>query len=335
MAEGLHSDGRSALAGSAVLVTGGLGFIGSNLAIALRDAGAKVTVVDSLSAGDGGNRENLRAEANIEIVVADIAQNEVIVPLIERCDFAFNLSGKVSHIDSVNDPLADLHANATSQLRFLESCRRHKPSLPIIYTSTRQIYGKADTTTVTEDSPIRPIDPNGISKFAADAYHRMFARDFGMRTAVLRLTNTSGPRQLLAHNRQGFIPWFIRTALEAGEITIYGDGRQTRDIAYVDDVVDAMLRVARLPELSGQVFNVGSPFIHSVAEVAELAVELAGRGRLRLIPFPEEKKKIDVGSVACDYAAITRATGWLPKTGLREGMARTIEFYRPRLAAYL
>ena len=335
MPEGTGSADRTAFAGRQVLVTGGLGFIGSNLAIALRDAGATVTVVDSLSAGDGGNRENLRGELGIELCVADIAQTRVMGPLLGGCDLAFNLSGKVSHIDSVNDPLADLHANAISQLTFLETCRRFKPELPIIHTSTRQIYGKADTATVNEDSPIRPIDPNGISKFAADAYHRMFARDFGMRTAVLRLTNTFGPRQLVSHNRQGFIPWFIRTALEGNEITIYGDGRQTRDIAYVDDVVDALLRVALLPELTGQVYNVGSPFIHSVGEVAELAVELAGRGSFRLIPFPEEKKKIDVGSVACDYAAITKATGWLPKTGLRQGMARTIEFYRSRLSAYV
>jgi nucleoside-diphosphate-sugar epimerase len=205
----------------------------------------------------------------------------------------------------------------------------------IVHTSTRQIYGKSETPSVTEESPIRPIDPNGISKFASDAYHRMFARDFGMRTAVLRLTNTFGPRQLLAHNRQGFIPWFIRTAMTGGEITIYGDGLQTRDILYVDDAVDALLRVAALPELSGQVFNVGSPFIHSVGEVARLAVELAGTGSLRLIPFPEEKKRIDVGSVACDYSAMTQATGWLPSTDLRTGIARTIEYFRPRLAAYI
>lgn len=326
---------RKAFAGCDALVTGGLGFIGSNLAIALRDAGARVTVVDCLSAGDGGNRENLRDEQGITVVIADICQRDVMAKLIEPCDFAFNLSGKVSHIDSVKDPLADLHANTISQLTFLEICRHEKPSLPIIHTSTRQIYGRADTTTVTEDSPIRPIDPNGISKFAADAYHRMFARDFGMRTAVLRLTNTFGPRQLLAHNRQGFIPWFIRTAMLGGEITIYGDGRQTRDIVYVDDVVDALLRTALLPELNGQVFNLGSPFIHSVREVATLAVELAGKGSLTLIPFPEEKKKIDVGSVACDYTEITEATGWAPSTGLREGIARTIDYFQPRIAAYI
>jgi nucleoside-diphosphate-sugar epimerase len=331
----LPSPAATGFSGQAVLVTGGLGFIGSSLALALAAAGAKVTVIDSLSAGDGGNRENLSGQDAIEIVIADIAETSVVRPLVERSDLVFNLSGKVSHIDSVNDPLADLHANTTSQLAFLEVCRRTKPTLRIVHTSTRQIYGKADTSSVNEDSPIRPIDPNGISKFAADAYHRMFARDFGMPTAVLRLTNTFGPRQLLAHNRQGFIPWFIRTAMTGGEITIYGDGLQTRDILYVDDVIDALLRVAALPVLSGQVYNVGSPFIHAVRDVAELAVELAGSGSLRLIPFPEEKKRIDVGSVACDYTAMTQATGWVPKTDLRTGIARTIEYFRPRLALYL
>ena len=335
MSEILRSDAKGHFSGCAALVTGGLGFIGSSLALSLRAAGASVTVIDSLSAGDGGNRHNLHEVNDIEVIVADIADTSVVRPLVERSDLVFNLSGKVSHIDSVNDPLADLHANAISQLAFLEVCRRTKPSIPIVHTSTRQIYGKADTVSVNEDSPIRPIDPNGISKFAADAYHRMFARDFAMKTAVLRLTNTFGPRQLLAHNRQGFIPWFVRTAMTGGEITIYGDGRQTRDILFVDDVVDALLRVASLPELNGQVFNVGSPFIHSVGEVAELAVELSGSGSFRLIPFPEEKKRIDVGSVACDYAAMTQATGWLPTTSLRAGMARTIEYFRPRLAAYI
>jgi UDP-glucose 4-epimerase len=335
MAEGIRPVRAGAFSGAEVLVTGGLGFIGSNLALELLKAGAKVTVVDSLTAGDGGNHENLRGVSAIEVVLADIAESEALRPLIERADFVFNLSGKVSHIDSVNDPLADLHANAGSQLAFLQLCRVRKPTLRIVHTSTRQIYGKADTETVNESSPIRPIDPNGISKFAADAYHRMFARDFGMPTAVLRLTNTFGPRQLLAHNRQGFIPWFLRTAMQGGEITIYGDGRQTRDIVYVDDVVDALLRVACLPELTGQVYNIGSPFIHSVGEVAELAVELAGAGSFRLIPFPEEKKKIDVGSVACDYAAITEATGWAPSTPLREGMIKTISYFRSRLAAYV
>jgi UDP-glucose 4-epimerase len=330
-----QSSVAAGFSGRTALVTGGLGFIGSALALALRDAGALVTVIDSLSAGDGGNRENLHGAADIGVVIADIADKGVVQPLLERSDIVFNLSGKVSHIDSVNDPLADLHANTISQLAFLENCRRAKPTVRIIHTSTRQIYGKADTQSVNEDSPIRPIDPNGISKFAADAYHRMFARDFGMQTAVLRLTNTFGPRQLLSHNRQGFIPWFLRTAMTGGEITIYGDGRQTRDILYVDDAVDALLRVASLPELTGQVYNIGSPFIHSVGEVAELAVELAGTGSFRLIPFPEEKKRIDVGSVACDYSAMTRATGWLPKINLRDGMARTIEYFRPRLAAYL
>jgi UDP-glucose 4-epimerase len=321
--------------GRSVLVLGGLGFIGSNLAIALRDAGARVTVIDALTEGDGGNRENLAGEEGIDVVISDAGNKDIVQPLVERTDVAFNLAGKVSHIDSVRQPLVDLHSNTTSQLGFLEICRYANPKIRIVYTSTRQIYGKADTAIVTEESPIRPIDPNGISKFAADAYYRMFARDFGMYTAVLRLTNTFGPRQLLRHNRQGFIPWFVRTALEGGEIAIFGDGRQTRDVTYVDDVNDAILRVASLPELTGQAFNVGSPFIHSVAEIAELAVELAGRGTMKIVPFPEDKKRIDIGSIACDHTALTRATGWEPSTSLREGFSRMIEFYRTRLPAYL
>lgn len=324
----------SGWAGRRVLVLGGLGFIGSNLAIALRNVEALVTVVDSLSEGDGGNPENLRDEPGIEISVGDIGSESLMRPLIERSEIAFNLAGKVSHIDSVRDPLADLYANTTAHLRFLQLCRTANPGLRIVYTSTRQIYGRADTSVVDEESPIRPIDPNGISKFAADAYHRMFARDFGMPTAVLRLTNTFGPRQLLRHNRQGFIPWFIRTAMQGGEIKIFGDGTQTRDVTYVDDVVNALLGVAQLPELTGQVFNVGSPFVHSVREIAEVIITATGQGTLSIVPFPEEKKRIDIGSIASSFDALTRATGWLPEVRLADGIQRTVDYFRTRLDRY-
>ncbi len=321
--------------GQRVLVTGGLGFLGSNLALALRNLGARVTVIDALTEGDGGNRVNLRGGDDITVVVGDIVDGPLVRPLVEAADIAFNLSGKVSHIDSVNDPIADQHANAVSQLAFLEQCRRHAPALRIVHTSTRQIYGKATTPRVSEDSPIRPIDPNGVSKFAADAYHRMYARDFGLPTAVLRLTNTFGPRQLVKHARQGFIPWFIRLALEGREIQVFGDGEQTRDVTYVDDAVDALLRVGALPALGGQAFNVGATEVHSVRAIAEAAIAAAGAGSLKLVPFPAEKLKIDVGSVACDFSALTSATGWLPTTTLREGIERTVAYYRERLAEYL
>jgi UDP-glucose 4-epimerase len=328
-------DHEKTYANRRVLVTGGLGFLGSNLALALRGLGARVTVIDALSDGDGGNRANLRGYDDISVVVADIADTAATTPLVANAELAFNLSGKVSHIDSVRDPLADQHANAVSQLSFLEQCRKHNPELRIVHTSTRQIYGRADTARVTEDSPVRPIDPNGVSKFSADAYHRMYARDFGMPTAVLRLTNTFGPRQLVRHARQGFIPWFIRLALEGQEIKVFGDGEQTRDVTYADDAVEALLRVGALPELTGQVFNVGASEVHSVRSIAEAAIRAAGSGSLTLVPFPPDKLKIDVGSVACDFSALTAATGWVPVTSLETGVERTVAFYRERLAEYL
>jgi nucleoside-diphosphate-sugar epimerase len=318
-----------------VLVTGGLGFLGSNVAIALSAAGARVTVIDALTPDDGGNRANLRGFDDIEVVVGDIGDEASCRPLVERSELVLNLSGKVSHVDSVRDPLADQYANATSQLRLLEMCRHSNPTLRVVYTSTRQIYGRSDTPRVTEESPIRPIDPNGISKFSADAYHRMYARDFALPTAVLRLTNTYGPRQLVRHARQGFIPWFVRLALEGKEITVFGDGEQTRDAVYVDDAVDAILRVGALETLSGQVFNVGASDVHSVRSIAEEAIRAAGRGSLRIAPFPEDRGKIDIGSVACDFTALTRATGWTPTTSLRSGMEQMVAFYRERLADYL
>ena len=322
-------------AGTRVLVTGGLGFLGSNVAIALSRAGARVIVVDALTDGDGGNRANLRGFDDIDVVVGDIGDAELCRPLVQASKLVFNLSGKVSHIDSVRDPLADHYANSTSQLRFLETCRVSHPTVRVVHASTRQIYGRSDTPRVTEDSPIRPVDPNGISKFSADAYHRMYARDFELPTAVLRLTNTFGPRQLLRHARQGFIPWFVRLALEDREITLFGDGEQTRDVVYVDDAVDALLRVGALKELTGQVFNVGSTHVHSVRSIAEEAILAAGGGRLRIAPFPEDRQRIDIGSVACDFSRLTTATGWVPETPLRTGMKQTVEFYRERIADYV
>lgn len=322
-------------AGREVLVTGGLGFLGSNLAVALLAKGARVTVIDALTEGDGGNHANLRGAEGVSVVVADVANVEVTRPLVERADIVFNLSGKVSHIDSVKDPLADHHANSTSQLVLLETCRRHNGKVRVVHTSTRQIYGRADTERVTEQSPIRPIDPNGISKFSADAYHRMYARDFGLPTAVLRLTNTFGPRQLLKHARQGFIPWFVRLALEGKEISVFGTGEQTRDVTYADDAVDALLRVGALDELSGQAFNVGAKEVHSVRAIAEQIIRTTGQGSLKIVPFPEEKLRIDVGSVACDYSALEIATGWQPTTSLAEGLERTVAYYRPRLHEYV
>lgn len=321
--------------GQKVLITGGLGFIGSNLAIELSRLGANVTVIDALTEDDGGNRTNLSGHDEVETIIGDIGNDDLVRPLVKQADLIFNLSGRVSHIDSVRDPVSDLYANTVSQLRLLESARAVKPEVRIVYASTRQIYGRADTTVVNEDSPIRPIDPNGISKFAADAYHRMFARDFGMRTVVLRLTNTYGPRQLLRHNRQGFIPWFIRLAMEGKELSIFGDGRQTRDATFVDDVVDAFVRVGALPDLNGQVFNLGSNFVHSVREIAETAISVAGAGRLRLVPFPDEKRRIDIGSIACDFSRFTAATGWSPTIDLRPGIERTVEYYRERIDDYL
>jgi len=321
--------------GRRVLVTGGLGFLGSNAAIALRGAGARVTVIDALTEDDGGNRTNLRGFDDIEVVVGDIGDSDVCRPLVESAELVFNLSGKVSHVDSVKDPLADQYANATSQLRFLETCRHANPTVRVVYTSTRQIYGRADTPRVTEESPIRPIDPNGISKFSADAYHRMYTRDFGLPTVVLRLTNTFGPRQLVRHARQGFIPWFVRLALENREINVFGDGEQTRDAVYVDDAVNALLRVGTLPTLSGQAFNVGANDVHSVRAIAEEAIRAAGSGSLRITPFPEDRGRIDIGSVACDFTALTQATGWQPETSLRVGMERTVAYYRERLPDYL
>lgn len=318
-----------------VLVTGGLGFIGSNLVHALVQEGARVTIIDAMTEGDGGNICNVDGvEGRIKTHRADIGDAELLKKILPNHELIFNLAGKVSHIDSVRDPLSDLQANTTSHLKLLIACLRDNPDIRIVYTGTRQIYGKSDTNVVTEESPIRPLDPNGISKFAADAYHRMFARDFGLKTAVLRLTNTYGPRQLMKHNRQGFIPWFVRQALDGEEIAIFGDGRQTRDTNFVDDVVDALLRVGASETLHGEVYNLGSDEQRSVLDIAQTIIRVAQSGTYAVKPFPDSLKKIDIGSIACDYSKFTAAFGWRPMTSFETGVRTMIEFYRTKKEKY-
>lgn len=312
-----------------VLITGGLGFIGANLARRLVDLGAQVTVVDSLISDYGGNRFNLAGyEDRLHINIADVRDPYSMRALVQGHELLFNLAGQVSHIDSMTDPLADLEINARAQLSILEACRHENPQIKVIYAGTRQQYGKPHYLPLDENHLQHPTDVNGVNKLAGEWYHIVYYTAYGLRTSSLRLTNTYGPRQLLKHNRQGFIGWFIRLAVQGQPIPLYGDGQQRRDLTYVDDVVDAFLRVGAHEETNGQVYNLGGQHPVSLYDLANLIVEIAGQGKVTLVPWPADRKQIDIGDVYSSYAKIEETLGWQPTTDLQTGLAQMIDYYR-------
>jgi UDP-glucose 4-epimerase len=321
--------------GRRVMVTGGLGFIGSNLARRLVELGADVLLVDSLIPAYGGNLFNIDGIADrVHVNVADIRQQSTMNYLVQDRAVIFNLAGQVSHIDSIRDPFTDLDVNTRSQVTILEACRNHNPSVKVVYAGTRQVYGRPDSLPVSESHLVRPTDVNGINKAAGEYYHLVYNNVFGVRACSLRLTNVFGPRQLIKHNRQGFIGWFIRTAIEGGTIQLYGDGSQLRDLVYVDDAADAFLRVGADDACNGEVFNVGGAAPIGLKDLAAKLVAMSGGGRVECVPWPQEKKLIDIGSFYADSHKLARATGWTPAVSLDEGLRRTIDFYRANLSHY-
>lgn len=322
--------------GRRVMITGGLGFIGSNLARRLADEGADVLLVDSLIPDYGGNLFNIAGlETLVRVNVADVRQASTMNYLVRDREVIFNLAGQVSHIDSMRDPHTDLEINCRSQLTLLEACRHHNPGVKVVYASTRQVYGKPEHLPVTEQHLVRPTDVNGINKAAGENYHLVYNNVFGVRACSLRLTNIYGPRQLIRHNRQGFIGWFIRLALEDREIEVFGDGSQIRDFVYVDDAVEAFMLAGATDDVNGEVFNVGGSEHIAHRDLVALLVELAGTGRFRFVDWPPEKKAIDIGSFYTDASRFTSATGWAPRVSMREGLARTFAFYRAHLDQYV
>lgn len=321
--------------GRRVMVTGGLGFIGSNLARALVDLGADVLVVDSLIPDYGGNAFNIAGyEDRLRVNVADVRQQSTMNFLVRDREVVFSLAGQVSHIDSMRDPYTDLEINCRSQLTILEACRHNNPEAKVVYAGTRQIYGKPDYLPVDERHLVRPTDVNGINKAAGEYYHLVYNNVFGVRACSLRLTNVFGPRQLIRHNRQGFIGWFIRLALEDQEIQIFGDGTQVRDFVYVDDATDAFLAAGALDVCNGEVFNVGGDEPISHRDLVTLLIDVAGTGRMRFVEWPPDKKAIDIGSFYSDSTRFRTTAGWRPRVALAEGLARTIAYYREHFARY-
>ncbi len=321
--------------GANVLVTGGLGFIGSSLTRQLVTLGAKVTLVDSLIPEYGGNLFNIHDfRDKVSIELADVRDTKAMAALIKKRDFLFNLAGQTSHLDSMTDPLTDLNINAVAQLHILEACRLHNPDVKIVFASTRQIYGRPEYLPVNEKHPTNPVDVNGINKLAGESYHLLYNNIYKIRACALRLTNTYGPGMRVKDARQTFLGVWLRRVIEGEPIQVYGDGRQLRDFNFVTDVVKALLQAAGDPASEGQLFNLGHWEYMSLEELAALLVRLNKHGRYELIPFPADQKAIDIGDYYGDFSKIQNALGWSPEVPLENGLAMTLAYYRKHHAHY-
>lgn len=321
--------------GKHALITGGLGFIGSNLAHQLISLGAHVRIVDAALPETGANRFNLQdIAANVELQIADLRNADVVNGMIAGQDYLFNLAGLVSHLASMQSPQIDLEVNAACQLSIVEACRKNNPSIKIVYAGTRQIYGRSLYQPVDEKHPIIPMDYNGVTKRAGEMYHLVAQRVYGLHTTSLRMTNTYGPRMHCKDGRLTFLGNWIRCLFTAQPLEIFGSGKQIRDLNYVDDVVNALLLAVSSDKSSGQVYNLGSPEPIQLIDLARLMIEIFGTGRYELRPFPPERLRIDIGDYQGDYSKIRDELGWRPKTSLREGLAHTFEYYRQHQEHY-
>ena len=324
------------LEGVRVLVTGGAGFIGSNLVRRLISLGAYVLVVDCFSEGSGANTANLvDVTDNIRLINADIFDREAYAAALVGVGYVFHLAAQTGHIDSIKNPLTDLSVNAMGTLSLLEAIRVACPNAYVVFASTRQVYGVPVKLPVAEDHPVHPPDVNAVGKVCAEELLRVYQRVHGIRSVTLRLTNTYGPRMRIRDGRQMFLGLWIRGAIEGTKLRVFGDGKQRRDFVYVDDVVDALLKATDV-SLNGRIFNVGSDESLALGVVANLMSKWGeGAPEVELVDFPLDRKVIDIGDFVGDYRAFRKATGWHAPTAFSDGMKRTIKYFMPRLTDYL
>jgi len=319
-----------------VLITGGLGFIGSNMASRLVAAGAHVTLVDSLIPEYGGSLFNIDGlEDRVRVNIADVRDRHSMAYLVQGQDYLFNLAGQTSHMDSMEDPYTDLEINCLAQLSILEACRKHNPAIKVVFASTRQMYGKPESLPVNENHLPRPVDVNGINKMAGEWYHILYHNVYGIPATALRLTNTYGPRMRIRDARQTFLGVWIRLLVQDQPFEVW-DGQQLRDFTFVDDAVDALLSAAASERANGRVFNLGGDRAVKLKDLADLLIAAnGGRGRYEVRPFPLNRKRIDIGDYYADYSCISKTLDWRPRVPLPKGLALSLDFFRQHLENYL
>jgi len=329
------ADLAKAFKGARVMITGGLGFIGSAMARRLADLGSDVLLVDSLIPEYGGNLFNIdEIKDRVRVNISDIRDTHGLRRLVADRDYLFNLAGQTSHLDSMSEPVTDLEINCLAQLTLLEACRAVNPKINIVFASTRQIYGKPDYLPVDEQHLLRPVDVNGVNKMAGEAYHILYHNVYGIRTCALRLTNTYGPRMRIKDARQTFVGIWLRAVMEGRPFEVWG-GEQLRDFTYVDDAVDAFLLAATTPAASGRIFNIGGESVISLRDLADALVEVNGGGRYEIREFPAERKRIDIGDYYAADELFRTTTGWRAATSIRQGLAASLDFFRKNLDHYL
>jgi UDP-glucose 4-epimerase len=317
------------------LITGGLGFIGSNLAYRLVELGAQVMLLDSLIPEYGGNLFNIAGiEERVQVNISDVRDEHSMRYLVQGQDYLFNLAGQTSHMDSMQDPYTDLEINCRAQLSILEACRKYNPQVKVVFASTRQIYGKPDYLPVREDHLLRPVDVNGINKMAGEWYHILYSNVFGISACALRLTNTYGPRMRIKDARQTFLGVWIRLVVEGKPFEVW-EGQQLRDFTYVEDAVEALMASALSDQAKGRVFNLGGDRVISLKDLADLVVEVNGGGEYVQRSFPAERKRIDIGDYYADDSCIRSTLGWQPRVSLRQGLSHTLRYYQEHLPHYV
>jgi nucleoside-diphosphate-sugar epimerase len=318
-----------------VMITGGVGQIGSALARRLLGLGARLLLIDSMIPEYGGNFANIAdVEGRVRVNISDIRDRHAMQHMLAGQDFLFNLAAQTSHVDSMTAPDDDLAINCTAQLHILEACRAVAPGITIVHASTRQIYGRPRYVPVDEAHPLHPVDINGVNKIAGEHYHLLFHDVYGIKTRALRLTNVYGPGMRIKDARQNFLGIWLRLLVEGKPFEVWG-GEQRRDMAYIDDAVDAFLAAAVTPETAGLALNIGGDAPYPLTEIAAALVKANGGGRYEMREFPPERKKIDVGDFVTDDRKFRALTGWAPRVSLAEGLARSVAYYRDRMPLYV
>ena len=324
-----------AFRGARVAITGGMGFIGSALARRLVRLGSKVLLIDNMIPEYGANAANIAdIRDSVAVNVADIRGGSALRHLLTGQDFLFNLAAQTSHLDSMAAPADDLAINCTAQLELLETCRAINPGVVLVHAGTRQIYGRPHYLPVDERHPLRPVDVNGVNKMAGEAYHLLFHDVYGIRSRSLRLTNVYGPGMRIKDARQTFLGIWLRRVIEGEPFEVWG-GNQRRDLLYVDDAAEAFLCAAVTPQAKGLALNVGGNEPCSLSALAQAIMAANRGGTYEIQEFPPERKRIDIGDFITDDRLFRTLSGWRPLVSLRDGIARSLEYYRRHLASYL